>query len=120
MFTVRGVEVSINEDQSKSEGQGEVAALDNGNYAVVFWQQSGSGNPEILVRIVDNNGQPFLSPDPIGHDILVSASAGSGSGGNNNNYIDQPVIAPVAGGGFIVAWTERVFHETDGITYSTL
>ncbi len=119
MFNVRRGEFGINETEQHSQGQGEVAALANGNYAVVYWEQQGLDVPPLIkLRVLDNSGLPILGSTPLAHDIIVSTSAYSG-GGNSNNYIDQPVIAPVAGGGFIVAWTEGNRNPDTGQVMST-
>jgi hypothetical protein len=86
MYRVRRGEFGVNEVESNSQGQGEVAALSNGNYAVVYWEQ-GLNDATLQIRILDNNGQPILGTGPYAHEIIVSTSPGSG-GSNSNGYID--------------------------------
>ena len=63
MYSVRRGEFGVNEVESNSQGQGEVAALSNGNYAVVYWEQ-GLNDATLQIRILDNNGQPILGTGP--------------------------------------------------------
>ncbi len=108
MYYVYHADFSVNEIEAGTQGQPKVAGLDNGRYALVWWDQTNGAS--IKARILDNNGLPVLG-QTIEHDILVTDRAASG-GGNSNNFIDEPTIAAVSGGGFIVAWTERVPTST--------
>jgi len=113
MFLVNGSEFGVNETDSGTQAYGQIAALGNGNYAVVYSHETytiadpNNGTIKVEVRILDNNGNPILGNAPLAHEIVVSTSADR-----------QPVIASVAGGGFIVAWTE-VLHDSNGVISGT-
>ncbi|WP_299471232.1 Ig-like domain-containing protein [uncultured Roseibium sp.] len=85
----QGTEFTINTNASGTQDQPDVVGLNNGNYAVV-WEDSSTS--DIVLRIV--NGTNSFATSEIN---LTSSFSGSQL---------QPNITSLAGGGFVVSWTD--------------
>jgi hypothetical protein len=103
-----GAEVRANQFTPFHQRDAALAALDNGNF-VVAWvseQQRINGSDE-FVNPVDVFARVFdVSGNPLGNELRVNTT---------NRVCGSPSVAGSAGGGFMVAWSQRATERTNGM-----
>jgi len=93
---VVGAQFDILNETDRS-GNAELATLTNGNFAAVFESEfnGNAADNDVLYRIFSPAGAPLTGP------IFIPGGAGFGVGESD------PKVAALAGGGFVVAWTDN-------------
>jgi Ca2+-binding RTX toxin-like protein len=90
--TPSGAELLLNATTAGSQARPAITTLADGRY-VVAWEDTSGGSSEIRARIFAADGTPF------GAEISVNTTT--------TGVQDFPAIAGLAGGGFVVAWTDN-------------
>jgi Ca2+-binding RTX toxin-like protein len=92
-------EIALNVSTAGNQGRPVVAALTDGRF-VVAWRDDASGNFDIKARIFNGDGTPAGDEFRV-NDIYIS------------NNQQEPAIAALTGGGFVISWTSSIFGDDD-------
>ena len=87
-------ELPLNTSLPGNQGRPAVAALTNGQF-VVTWDDDASGNFLIKARVYNSDGTPAGAIQAVSADFGYNETA--------------PAIAALAGGGFVITWTNDFF-----------
>jgi Ca2+-binding RTX toxin-like protein len=92
-------EIMVNASTAGNQGRPVVAALTDGRF-VVAWRDDVGGDFDIKARIFNGDGSPA------GNEFQV-----------NNLFVandqQEPAIAALAAGGFVISWTSALFGDND-------
>ena len=97
-----GDETRVNQRVSFNQRDPALAALDNGNFVLVWVseQQRFENSIDVYARIFDGLG------NPLGHEFLVNTT---------NRPCGAPSVAKTSAGGFTIAWSERQRDRNSGL-----
>jgi hypothetical protein len=93
-----GTEFSVNQTTTWNQRNARIAALPNGNYAIVWVNETGSDlTGEFQVEL---QGRIFGVGGPVSNEFRINS-------GTDN--CSSPSLAAMSAGGFMVAWAQRTF-----------
>lgn len=94
--------VLLGSDDAPGDMHNTIATLTNGNYVMVSENQiSPGGDRGLFMRILDSAGAS----------VLGATEVGTTSGDTETDV--QPSVAALAGGGFVVVWSNTDANDTD-------